>query len=391
MKAAAVPRVAQAMACMFLTSALLAGCGGQETPVSDPPRAVKLAVAHDDASLIARLELTGSVRAAERSTLSFETGGRIARLNIDVGDRFSRSHVLAELDAQPERLRLAQAQASLAAAQATLADRRVQTGQQRRLLDGEVISPAAFESVKAQLAVAEGQVLNAQAALGLAERAHRGTTIVAPFDGVVAEKLAQSYTDIAAGAPVLQVDGVRSGAEIIATASTTQAARIHLGQSAELSWSGSAHPIRALVRRIGLRAENGSLLPVVLVPADEAQARALRPGIAVQVTLDAPAVPGATPQPRALSVPYASLVLDTKPGQASIFVYAPADKKVHRRTVRFDPVQGGDSVRILAGLEPGELVVAAGGGWLTDGQAVTPLQATTQLTGADASHEGTSP
>ncbi|MCV6512788.1 hypothetical protein OFL57_31170, partial [Pseudomonas aeruginosa] len=79
-------------------------------------------------------------------------------------------------------------------------------------------------------------------------------------------------------------------------------------------------------------------------------------------------------------IPYASLVLGTKPGEASVFVYTPEDKKVHRRAVRFTPVQEGDSARVLAGLKPGETVVAAGGGWLTDGQPVTPLEATTQLT-----------
>ncbi|EPE7260417.1 TPA: efflux RND transporter periplasmic adaptor subunit, partial [Pseudomonas aeruginosa] len=72
-------------------------------------------------------------------------------MNVDVGERFSRGQVLAELDAQPDRLRVTQAQASLAAAEAGLMDRRVQTDQQRRLLESEVISPAAFESAKAQL------------------------------------------------------------------------------------------------------------------------------------------------------------------------------------------------------------------------------------------------
>ncbi|MFH0087194.1 efflux RND transporter periplasmic adaptor subunit [Pseudomonas aeruginosa] len=324
--------------------------------------------------------MTGSARAAERSSLGFETGGRIAKLSVDVGDRFSRGQILAELDAQPDRLRLTQAQASLAAAEASLVDRRIQTDQQRRLLESEVISPAAFENAKAQLAVAEGQARTAKAALGLAERSQRGTMIVAPFDGVVAERLALAYTDIAAGAPVFQVDGVRSGTEIIANASTTQASRIHVGQLAELSWGGAEQPVRAAVRRIGLRAENGSMLPVVLVPTDGAQARALRPGIAIQVVLDAPATTSATSQSDAVSIPYASLVLGTKPGEASVFVYTPADKKVRRRAVRFTPVHQGDSVRVLAGLKSGDSVVAAGGAWLTDGQPVTPLEATTQLT-----------
>ncbi|MGG6983236.1 UNVERIFIED_CONTAM: efflux RND transporter periplasmic adaptor subunit, partial [Pseudomonas aeruginosa] len=209
---------------------------------------MKLAAAQSDLPHSSRIELTGSARATERSILGFETGGRIAKLNVDVGERFARGQVMAELDAEPDRLRVTQAQASLAAAEAGLMDRRVQTDQQRRLLESEVISPAAFESAKAQLAVAEGQARTAKAALGLAERAQRGTMIVAPFDGVVAEKLALAFTDIAAGAPVFQVDGVRSGTEIIANASTTQAPHIDVGQRAELFWSGAEQPIRAVVR-----------------------------------------------------------------------------------------------------------------------------------------------
>lgn len=237
---------------------------------------MKLAAAQSDLPHSSRIELTGSARATERSILGFETGGRIAKLNVDVGERFARGQVMAELDAEPDRLRVTQAQASLAAAEAGLMDRRVQTDQQRRLLESEVISCCVRERQGAASG-RRGPSAHCQGSAWLAERAQRGTMIVAPFDGVVAEKLALAFTDIAAGAPVFQVDGVRSGTEIIANASTTQAPHIDVGQRAELFWSGAEQPIRAVVRRVGLRAENGSLLPVVLVPEDNAQARALRP------------------------------------------------------------------------------------------------------------------
>ncbi|AVU22289.1 MULTISPECIES: efflux RND transporter periplasmic adaptor subunit [Enterobacterales] len=363
----------------FVLLASLAGCDSQKEPASDPPRAVKLLTVGDVGSVANRIELSGLARSSERSTLGFETGGRISKLHVDVGDRFSRGQLLAELDVQPEQLRLEQARATLAAAEAALADRIVQTTQQRGLLEGNVISPAAFESVKAQLVAAEGQVRNAKAAFGLAERARRGAAIHAPFDGVVAEKLALPFTDIAAGAPVLQVDGLRSGVEVLATASTTQAANIKIGQVAELRLSESASPVRASVQRIGLRAENGSLLPVVLVPQDATLARSLRPGSAVQVLLKAPEAKDASPD--RLMLPYSALVLSEKAGQAAVFVYDVTGKKVHRREVQFQSEPGGDNVRVVGGLKRGEMVVAAGASWLTNEQQVTPLKATTQLAG----------
>ena len=133
----------------FVLLASLAGCGSQKEPASDPPRAVKLLTVGDVGSVANRIELSGLARSSELSTLGFETGGRISKLHVDVGDRFSRGQLLAELDVQPEQLRLEQARATLAAAEAALADRIVQTTQQRGLLEGNVISPAAFESVKA--------------------------------------------------------------------------------------------------------------------------------------------------------------------------------------------------------------------------------------------------
>ncbi len=363
----------------FTLLALLAGCGSQKEPTPDPPRAVKLITVGDVVSVANRIELSGLVRASDRSTLGFETGGRIDKIHVDVGDRFSRGQLLAELDVQPEQLRLEQARAALADAEAALADRLVQTTQQRRLLEGNVISPAAYESVKAQLVAAEVQVRNAKAALGLAERARRGTSIHAPFEGVVAEKLALPFADIAAGAPVLQIDGLRSGVEILATSSTTQAMHIQVGQLAEVRLSESASPVRASVQRIGMRAENGSFLPVVLVAEDAAQARILRPGSAVQVLLKALEVKDGPPD--RLMLPYTALLLSEKTGQAAVFVYDGAAKRVHRREVQYQSELGGDNVLILAGLKRGEVVVGAGVAWLTNDQQVTPLKATTQLAG----------
>ncbi|HFZ2500004.1 TPA: hypothetical protein ACIJ2W_006856 [Pseudomonas aeruginosa] len=47
---------------------------------------MKLAAAQSDLPHSSRIELTGSARATERSILGFETGGRIAKLNVDVGE-----------------------------------------------------------------------------------------------------------------------------------------------------------------------------------------------------------------------------------------------------------------------------------------------------------------
>jgi RND family efflux transporter MFP subunit len=63
---------------------------------------------------------TGTVTPAQNPDLAFQTGGRVARVSVAVGDKVSRGEVLASLDLSSLIAQRAQAQASVAAAQAKL-------------------------------------------------------------------------------------------------------------------------------------------------------------------------------------------------------------------------------------------------------------------------------
>lgn len=66
------------------------------------------------------LRLYGNVDIRELA-LAFRQGGRISRLLVDEGDRVSAGQVVAELDAEPFRISLQAAEASVAEARAALA------------------------------------------------------------------------------------------------------------------------------------------------------------------------------------------------------------------------------------------------------------------------------
>ncbi|MBN0545295.1 biotin/lipoyl-binding protein, partial [Pseudomonas aeruginosa] len=100
----------------------------------EPLRTVKLeAVGAGSSAAASRFEAT--LRQEQRAELAFENGGRIAEIAVDVGDRVRKGQVLARLDAEPARLRLAQAEANLRAATVQARERQIQLQQQQAMFE----------------------------------------------------------------------------------------------------------------------------------------------------------------------------------------------------------------------------------------------------------------
>ncbi len=69
-------------------------------------------------TLVATVDAAGNVSAPESAALSFQTSGRVAQVNVQVGDQVKQGQVLTSLDTSDLQLALQAAQASLASAQA---------------------------------------------------------------------------------------------------------------------------------------------------------------------------------------------------------------------------------------------------------------------------------
>jgi membrane fusion protein, multidrug efflux system len=95
----------------MLTPPLLAGCSREDAAAEPIERAVKIERVRGTSADAA--PLLGTVRQRDRTDLSFESRGRIARIDVDVGDPIRRGQILATLDMAPARLRLRQAEANV--------------------------------------------------------------------------------------------------------------------------------------------------------------------------------------------------------------------------------------------------------------------------------------
>lgn len=353
----------------FLAS-LLCACTAENVPLAAAPRPVKVErVASDDARPVQTF--IGTLRAAQRAELGFETGGRIAAINVEVGDRVRAGQVLAVLDARIAQQHLIKAEADYAAANAALGEREAQLARLQGLEREQIVAGAQVDAVRAQRDTAVGQQQVAGAALALARRELGQTEIRAPFDGQIVARLAQAYGDMAPGQAVLHIEAPGT-LEAVVGLPDAVAARTRIGERARLIVDGTAY--MAQLTKLSARADNGAQVAAIF-RVDGASSR-LRSGLAVALELPGDAR-------RSMSLPASAVLPDAQAGDGQVFVLDSARERVELRHVRYATALNGDErITVLDGVADGEWVVVAGAPFLTDGQSATRFVAATRLAGA---------
>src|SRR5262249_23465226 len=118
---AALARVA-ALVFIVATSIGLAACkSGNQVAAkgsgATEPRAVKTAPA-TEVSMERTVPVTGTLAAYEQATLSAKVPGRVQSISVDLGSVVKQGQLIAQIEQQDYKLRLAQAEAALAQARA---------------------------------------------------------------------------------------------------------------------------------------------------------------------------------------------------------------------------------------------------------------------------------
>ena len=353
----------------------LAGCSRSTIAAPEPPRAVKLEAVRNDTRDVIRF--VAQVRQEQRADLAFESGGRIASIDVDVGDRVHQGQVLARLDAEPNRLRLEQADANTKIAAEELRERQTQWQQQQAMFADGSTSTATLTSAQVALKTAQLKLRSAQSDLSLAQRAVRLDEIRAPFDGSVVARLQQPHAEVGSGQTVLQLDGV-GHIQIVAMLPPQVASRLMPEQIVDAYRAEApTKTVRLRLRSTSSRLESGAVVQAIFDIAHDGDSNmALLSGESLLLALP-------TTGTGEVSVPLSAVtpLLNTK--DSTVFVYRPDSHTVQRRVVSIGTIEGA-RVQIRSGLREGELIVSAGTAFLTDDQAVIPFRPDTRLS-SDAS------
>lgn len=369
---------------LALAGAVLPGCSRETATVpakaADPIPVTVATVGMTDVA--GTFEAGGVVEARTTATLMSRIVAPVREVTVSPGDRVRSGQVLIVLDgrdlgAQARRARAQEiaadqdvmaaeserqaADAALALARATHA--RIAGLQAKRSATAQELDDATgvLRAAEARAASAAARARSAAAGVEGAKAASEGAEItetfsrvVAPFDGVVTEKLVEPGNMAAPGTPLLRIEDAR-GFRLEVRVDESRIAQIAPGVAVPVGFDtggeGAPRMVSGTVTEIGraVDADTRAFLVKISLPADTG----LRSGMFGRAHFSA------RPR-RALTVPDAALV---RRGQmTSVLV---VEKDIAR--VRLVHVSG---TEVLAGLSAGEVVIVAAPPTVSDGRRV---------------------
>lgn len=303
----------------------------------------------------------GSIHADQQVALSAEVGGRMAKIEAEVGDLALKGALLAQLD--DERLRIARnlAQAEVEMAAANLEKSRRDAARQANLYQGQVTSEYSLEQADLKSQIDAGQLKIARARLAAAERDLADTRIVSPVDGEITRRHVEGGELVEAGTPLFEIAKI-DRVKVVVHASELEVTRIQKGQEAEIGVDGYPGIVfRGTVNTVSAQADSQTrTFPVEIVVQND-RAEKLLPGFVGRARIRGRSFESAISLPEEVVV--------QRNGRRVVFV-ASGDTASER------VVETGfaDRGRILVtkGLTPGDRVVVTGHQSLRDGDRIQP-------------------
>ena len=341
----------------------LPGCGGQAETVET---ARPVLVTHPGGGAQAALSAyAGEVHAREESALSFRVGGKLVRRDVDAGTRVKQGQVLAVLDADDLSLQAQSAQAQLAAAQADLVRARGDRDRYAKLVGDKLVSQSTYDAQNAAYKAAESQARAARAQLDVARNQAAYSQLRAPREGVIASRQAEAGQVVAAGQTVFTL-AADQGREVAISLPENRIRQFVVGQPVLVElWSAPGERLPGTIREISPAADAQTRTYAARVNLVGDAAKAVELGQSARVYVQE------TGAEAALSLPLSAIQRGTGNATAVWVVDAQTGK------VKSHPVQlgryGETDVPVLAGVKPGDWVVAAGGHLLREGQPVSPV------------------
>ncbi|HEU0224155.1 MAG TPA: efflux RND transporter periplasmic adaptor subunit [Steroidobacteraceae bacterium] len=192
-------------AAWLLLAALAAACSGDAIPDgTDPAASAGLAVQAVELSRVAReTAFDGAVEAINQSTVSAQTTGRVVELPFDVGDYVEKDAVIVRFTTTEQRARSSAAAASLAEADARLAEAQLAYDRMRDVYEKRLVAKAQFDKAASDLDAARARAAAAQASLTEAREGLGYTVIRAPYAGIVVARHVQLGETVAPGRPLM--------------------------------------------------------------------------------------------------------------------------------------------------------------------------------------------
>lgn len=353
----------------------LAGCEDKNSFVAPPPPKVDVA-APVERPVTRYIEATGNTAPIKNVDLVARVQGFLQSIDYQDGTFVKQGTQLFTIEPETYKLKLNQAQAAEAGAQASVRQAEADFKRQSELVQRQAVSQATLDTSTSTRDNAQASLQQAQANTKLAQVNYGYTNVTAPFDGIVSAHMVSVGELVGVASPtqlasivamdpiyvnftVNEQDVLRVRAEAARrglTASDLKQFPIQVGLQTETGYPHEGHLDYVSPT---LNQSTGTLAVRGLVPNDK---RVLLPGyfVRVRVPFDQ--------EKAALLVPDTALGSDQS---GRYLLVVGGDNLVEQRKVQIGPLDNGLRV-IESGLKPDDRVVIAGLLRVIPGQKIDP-------------------
>ena len=364
-------RLALAAAVAFGAAALAVHAAGEKNAAAQTVQRPALSVTTvqpTQSTLPVRISANGNIAAWQEAVIGTEANGlRLAEVRVNVGDVVKKGQVLATFTPDIVRADVAQTRAMVAEADAALAEASANAARARELATSGALSEQQINQYMTAEHTARAR-LEAQRALANVQALRlRQTQVLAPDDGVISSRSATVGAVLPAGTELFRL--IRQGRlEWRAEVPAADLARLRPGQKARVTTPDGdtlGGKLRMIAPTVDLATRNG------LVYVDLPSPGSARAGLVARGEFDIGESSG-------LTLPQSAVLL--RDGFNYVLRVAPDSKVVQTKVEVGRRV--GERVEITGGLAPDARVVAAGGGFLADGDLVRVVDAPTPAASA---------
>ncbi|WP_374583412.1 efflux RND transporter periplasmic adaptor subunit [Pseudoduganella sp.] len=349
--------VASALAALAQAPAALAD---DKKPAAAKPALTVSTVKPQKASLPIRLTANGNVAAWQEAIISSESNGlRLAEVEVNVGDVVKKGEVLAVFAPETPQAEVAQAKAALMEAQAAAAEAKANADRARSIESTGALSAQQISQYTTAEATAQARAASAKAMLAAAELRLRHTRVVAPDAGVISARSATVGAVAGPGTELFRM--IRQGRlEWRAEVTAADLRSIRIGASAVVK-AANGSELTGKVRMVAptIDPQTRSALVYVDLPPNTGKQPPFKAGMFASGQFEL----GSSD---ALTVPQQAITV--RDGFSYVFRLN-QDQRVSQ--IKVQPGRRiGDRIEVLSGLAPDALIVAAGAGFLNDGDLV---------------------
>ncbi len=337
-------------------SGLLSAC--QEPPPTEiaPPPSVRT-MEIGSAELGGLRQLPGRIEASERAELSFRVAGKLQQLSVAEGDQVEQGQALATLAQQDFKTVLADREAAFKRAAADFK----RAGE---LIGDGYITRRDFDQI-------EARYKRTSASLGQAKADMEYTVLRAPFAGIVARRHVENHEEVVIGEPVFSLRSsdsvdvkfdVPESLIILVEDAANSPGQDRIAVTARFSAApGVEFPLA--FKEIAKKADPKSKTFEVTYLMEPPEAFNVLPGMTASVTINMPSLRGAV-----FNIPERAVFGDIYM-QPKVWLLDTEAMSVSSRPVRVGRLTG-DSIEVLDGLEPGDVLVTSPTNFLLEGQQV---------------------